>query len=331
MNRQLFQYHPTIGYTFIPGLRARINHEGGGYLVKVNQAGFRCNLEVVSQIPNGKFRILIFGDSFTAGGGVSNKYRYSDVLETLLPDVEVYNFGLPGTGTDQQYLAFREFAEQMDYDLIVAGVMVENILRVACRYRPYRSETGEGLLMAKPYFSLNNGELNLHNVPVPKDAIVPDALDPEQRQHVYGGSYQTLRKVINKFGTKAKDLAQRVTRYQPVPAYSDPQNPDWLLMKAILKKWFSECKTDVILFPIPLYQYVEETSSPDDYIQRFSELNTMPGVHIHNPLLHMVSYSKEERRKFRFAKDMHPTPACHRVLAETLAKKIATLVGTRSH
>ncbi len=29
MTRQLFQYHATIGYHFIPGLKARVEHEGG--------------------------------------------------------------------------------------------------------------------------------------------------------------------------------------------------------------------------------------------------------------------------------------------------------------
>ena len=42
------------------------------------------------------------GDSFTAADGVSNRQRYSDLLEARLPGIEVYNFGLPGTGTDQQ-------------------------------------------------------------------------------------------------------------------------------------------------------------------------------------------------------------------------------------
>ncbi len=41
MNRQLYQYHPSWGYTFIPRLRTRIVHESGGYLLSVNLAGFR--------------------------------------------------------------------------------------------------------------------------------------------------------------------------------------------------------------------------------------------------------------------------------------------------
>ena len=37
MSRQLFQYHPTVGYHFVPGLKARVEHEAGGYLMRTNR------------------------------------------------------------------------------------------------------------------------------------------------------------------------------------------------------------------------------------------------------------------------------------------------------
>ncbi len=127
MSRQLFQYHTVMGYHFIPGIRARIDHEGGGYLVRANGSGFRCEHEFSAAKPPSVFRILLFGDSFTAGDGVSNKHRYGDVLERALPGSQVFNFGLPGTGTDQQYLIYRELAAGLEHDLVVVGVVVENI------------------------------------------------------------------------------------------------------------------------------------------------------------------------------------------------------------
>jgi len=50
---------------------------------------------------------------------VPNRQRYTDLLEARLPaagtpPVEVYNFGLSSTGTDQQYLIWREFARGID-------------------------------------------------------------------------------------------------------------------------------------------------------------------------------------------------------------------------
>jgi len=54
--------------------------------VQVNDAGFRCQRQIQAEKPTGTFRILVFGDSFTAGDGVSNRDRYTDVLERFCQD-----------------------------------------------------------------------------------------------------------------------------------------------------------------------------------------------------------------------------------------------------
>src|SRR5689334_3461189 len=117
MWRSVTQHHPTIGYTFIPGIKSRIilPNENVGYLIKVNEHGFRCDHEFLPEKTGGMKRALLFGDSFTAGDGVSNAQRYGDQLERKIEGLEVYNFGLPGTGTDQHYLAYREFARAIEY------------------------------------------------------------------------------------------------------------------------------------------------------------------------------------------------------------------------
>lgn len=56
------QYDELLGYRFVPGLKVRIPHEGGGYLVKTNGAGFRCNHEATPRKSRAR-RVLVFGDS----------------------------------------------------------------------------------------------------------------------------------------------------------------------------------------------------------------------------------------------------------------------------
>src|SRR5665647_2786058 len=121
--RQIYEYHPVVGYRFIPNLRARIPHESGGYLVQVNDAGFRSNRPFAAAHVPGMQRVLVFGDSFTAGDAVPNHERYTDLLEARL-GAEVYNFGLSSTGTDQQYLAWREYARDIEHDVVVIAVFV---------------------------------------------------------------------------------------------------------------------------------------------------------------------------------------------------------------
>ena len=73
-----------------------------------------------------KLRILFFGDSNTAADGVSNNERFSELVGKHF-NAEVYNFALSGSGTDQQYLIWKEYGQNIEADLIIIGVLVENI------------------------------------------------------------------------------------------------------------------------------------------------------------------------------------------------------------
>jgi carbamoyltransferase len=88
-HRMLICYHPIIGHLFVPNLRARLPNELGGCFVVTNSLGFRSDFEF-AKARGGKPRILMFGDSYTAGDNCSNEERYSDQLARML-DAEVYN------------------------------------------------------------------------------------------------------------------------------------------------------------------------------------------------------------------------------------------------
>ncbi len=320
--------------------------------MRTNSAGFRSEHEYSKEKTPGKFRILLFGDSFTAGDAVSNKHRFGDVLETLLlpeANAEVYNFALPGTGTDQHYLVWREIAREYEHDLVVIAAQVENIRRIAARHRLSVTSEGEQVLLAKPYFELEaDGTLSLQNVPVPKEPLKSEDLPEEDKDFVdQGGRLPWLRNIVNKLGVK--DVVQKMSGYQPLPEYDSPAGREWQLMSAILKQWIAEIEKPVILMPVPLYQYVEETASPENYRARFKELatevteptemsestnfagiansvNSVPSVAksiiFHDPLPDYYAVPKAERRGFRFEKDIHPTPEHHKLLARSLAKTL---------
>ncbi len=325
MSRQLFEYHPLVGFRFIPGLKARVEHEGGGYLVRANQSGFRCEHEFQVARRPGLRRVLLFGDSYTAGDGVSNRDRYGDLLEQLVPHLEVYNFGLPNTGTDQQYLIYREFARDLAPDLVIIAVLVENIRRVAARYRPVADGEGRKLWMAKPYFTLDAaGVPRLAGVPVPREPVPWQALPDEQRaQADRGGRWPWLRRWVNYLGPALKARVQRRAQLQPLPQYNRADHPDWRLLRALLVQWFAEISAPVIVMPVPVYQYIEDLASPAQYRARFNELASPPHVEIHDPLDALRGVPMAERRGYRFATDPHPTPAAHRVLATSLAACLA--------
>jgi carbamoyltransferase len=326
VQRQILEYHPIIGYRFIPELIARVPFEGGGYLIRTNRAGFRCEHEVVREKQPGTFRILLFGDSFTAGDGVSNQFRYGDLLEKQFEGLEILNFGLPGSGTDQQYLAFREFAKDLEYDLLMICPLVENIRRVGARFRLVAArEDGELGCLAKPYFELVDGQLVLYHVPVPKEIVDRTSLSSEDLQYLdEGGSHATLRRLVNTYLASLKSAIQATMAYQPVPHYDDPNNPAWLLLKAIFTQWISESASHpVLICPIPMYQHVEQTAPAENYQQRFRELADLERVIVYDPLPRFWAESPENRRRCRFKNDPHPSVYGHQVLADALNPAIA--------
>ncbi len=326
MHRRIYEYHPVIGYRFIPGLVARVPHEGGGYLIKVNRAGFRCEHELTRQRPRGVFRVLLFGDSFTAGEGVSNGARFGDLLEKRWPSIQILNFGLPGTGMDQQYLIYREFARDLEYDLLVVCPLVENIRRVVSRYRLIVSQEGQQpVYLAKPYFEFVDGRLELRHVPVPKTAVTKSQIPRDDMPYVdEGGPHAGLRAFVNTYLRPMKTVIQTLSHYQPVPEYDDPEHPAWLLMKAILRQWIGECEDrPIMICPLPLYHHIEQYAPSDSYLRCFQTLGTLPQVTVHDPLPRFWAESPENRRRCRFARDQHLTPYGHRVLADALGPAIA--------
>ena len=309
MNKQLFEYHPVIGYRFIPNIQARVQHEGGGYLVRANSLGFRSEMEFRTEKTENKKRILLFGDSYTAADGVSNKKRYSDVLMQMLPGVEIYNFGMPGTGTDQQYLIYKEYAKNIEHDLVMIVVLVENIRRVNAAYRYYTNEKNEIVLFQKPYFELNEEDLILKNIPVNPHHLNAAEMALNGKIKIdKGGRFPALRSLINK--TKYKETIQKLVKYQPLPEYKR-NSRQWLLMKRIMLKWFSELKKPVLLVPLPMHHYIEDQSDYTEIEKRFAEFSNINNLTLFNPIDKMKSFSLAGRGKFRVELDEHPSTYGH--------------------
>ncbi|MGI3783236.1 MAG: SGNH/GDSL hydrolase family protein [Janthinobacterium lividum] len=316
MTRLLFEHHPRIGHRYVSELRARVRHESGGYLVATNRDGFRTR-EFTARSTPGRQRVLLFGDSFTAGDGVSNGRRFGDLLERVLPDLEVLNFGLPATGTDQQYLSYLEYAAGLGHDLVVIAVLVENIRRVMAPYRGF-VHRGTVVCYAKPYFTADDGRLTLHNVPVRRDP-----LDSDELQAAIDRSQ--LAEVTQGFGYG-----------RPVPEYDDPEGPAWQLLRLILTSWIRDEQqrrpghlSPVMVVPLPLFSHVEGDADPTSYQARFAELAASTGCHLHDPLPDLLHYPQDERRAFRFVKDIHPTPAGHHALAASMAPALERALASQ--
>lgn len=336
MARNLFRYHPTIGYQYIPNLRARVRHEGGGYLVRTNAQGFRCDWDFAPEKPQDEYRILLFGDSYSAGEGVSNGLRFGDLLESLVPGVKVYNFALPGTGTDQQMLAYRECAEGIEHDLLMICPMAENVRRNVQPYRMAQSAwDGRLVKRAKPYFELANGALELKHQPVPKtplqdeddDTSFTDTNDAGAARRVVQGLTAAIDDKLPGF----HKWTQKVRRLALPEEYNEADHPAWLLMKEILKTWISgHDRAPVLLCPLPTFGHIHGHIRSEPFTERFQELVGECDVQFHDLLPGLAGLDETTKKDLRFAVDEHPTKRCHAEIAKQLAPVIERLGKERS-
>jgi lysophospholipase L1-like esterase len=130
---------PGLRYELIPG-----GHAAGyvGVPVSVNRLGLR-DRELAVPKPAGTVRILGVGDSVTFGYGVRLEETYLKVMEARLNAgarggvrYEVVNAGVEERGLDGYYHALRALAPALEADLVVIGIVLNDIQRYDDLERP---------------------------------------------------------------------------------------------------------------------------------------------------------------------------------------------------
>jgi carbamoyltransferase len=341
-HRMLIQHDAEVGHRFVPNLRARLPGEDGGYFVVTNSLGFRSDFEF-EQAPAAHPRILMFGDSYTAGDNVSNSDRYSDQLAQIL-GAEVQNYGVPGSGTDQHLLIYRKFARDIAADLAMICVQIDSFHRIQLSHRPSVDRiTGRRVLVPKPYFEWENGQIALRQVPVPKDRPPDDGHTALANGNgkADAGWYSRLHdaylkvpglrdlrqtKIFQELGSRAVSELHRVTAKQPYPDILSADTPGWKLMSAILRKFIAEIQEaaarPVAIVPIPTMEFYVHGVEPV-YQPLFETLeNRDAGIHVFDVTKPLTGLPWKERQRLRYELGGHFTPMANRLVAETMAEEI---------
>jgi carbamoyltransferase len=328
------RYHPAIGHLFVPNLNARIPNETGGYFIRTNSQGFRSDCEFVRERGE-RPRILMLGDSYLAGDNIGNPDRFSDLLARML-DVEVYNYGLSGSGLDQALLIHRHFAVGVEADLVIVVPSVDTIRRIQVSHRESVDRvTGRRVLVPKPYFLLEGDELRLHHEQVPRER--PDA--PEASQPVFRDgrrSREALASALEWYRTSPRTRRLRTlatypqqalqsallrrSNVQPYSEYKSRQSPGWQLLQAIMHELIERlAPLPVLIAPIPSTPFLTHRLEPiyQPLFEGFEERGR--GVHVVDLTSPMTRGSWRERRALSFQYDSHFSAAGHRKAAEILA------------
>ncbi|MBN1503161.1 hypothetical protein JW930_06460 [Candidatus Woesearchaeota archaeon] len=86
--------------------------------------------------PN-KLRIAVMGDSFTWGTKMPYMFTYGALLQEMIPNSEVLNFGISGIGIDTMYLRWKYEILTYEPDVFIMAIYIDDIARaVPCIYKP---------------------------------------------------------------------------------------------------------------------------------------------------------------------------------------------------
>lgn len=151
----LYRYDRNLGWFPIPNskdqfLASRV------IAVENNSEGFRAP----ERSANHKRGIIFLGDSFVWGFDVNATERFTEKLQAKHPEWSIFNFGVSGYGSDQEYLLL-----QQRFDAYQPRV----VFLVFCAENDHDDNSSNVIAdeYYKPYFTFAQGHLDLHGVPVP--------------------------------------------------------------------------------------------------------------------------------------------------------------------
>ena len=102
------EFNPDLGWQGKPNSSGRFNVLGVSTQVSLNAQGMRYH----DIGPRKAYRVAIQGDSIVWGYGVTQQDRFTEQTETILPDVEVLNYGEVGYGPVQYLLQLDKIIER---------------------------------------------------------------------------------------------------------------------------------------------------------------------------------------------------------------------------
>jgi hypothetical protein len=151
-----YRYDSLLGW--FPVKNQREFFRGSRFVeVRNNSRGFRD----VEHVVDAKPRIVFLGDSFVWGYDVEQWERFTEKLRNDIPSWSVYNLGVSGYGTDQEYLLLKR-----EYEFYLPQI----VFLVFCSDNDdddNSSNVRYGLYY-KPYFTVEIPGLQLRGVPVPR-------------------------------------------------------------------------------------------------------------------------------------------------------------------
>ena len=276
-------YDELLGWRRLAGQRWAAGNEPH----TTNAQGFRATREFAIEVPNGRYRILCLGDSFTQGIGGDDE-TFPHQLEVLSPTIEAVNMGRGAYGIDQAYLSYKRDGLVLQTNMLLFAFIEDDFHRM--RTNAFR------VLRPKPQLLVRNNTLELSNVPVPRWATFP--------------TNTALYKVLNR---TSENL---FSNYDIFPVVERIFND--------LKVLSRERHQELVLVYLPSeLDWPGEDRPPRDIVRRVEQIARDRQIHFWN-LTPMFQGLPPAEVASQFVADGHYSPRGNHLTASTLLARLRT-------
>jgi hypothetical protein len=173
-------YSEHYGWAYRAGAKASMH----GVWTTINSRGYRGEEHPREKTP-GRTRIVMLGDSVLFGPQVTDEETFASLLESRTRRYEVINLGVEGYGTDQELLLLEREALGYEPDLVILNFFIDNDVQ-------NNALSWDQSRFPKPYFTLEDDQLRLHDEHLKLSAIRRMAQWLQDHSHLYGRIYPFL-------------------------------------------------------------------------------------------------------------------------------------------
>jgi len=295
-----------LGWIGTPGAHLRYHRPEFDTLVELDAGGWR---QPAPPPPAAAVhRVLVLGDSFTWGWGVGQGEVFTDRLQAALaPAVAVYNRGVVGFGTGQEYLLLERELAARAYDAVVVMFFINDL-----------TDNTDGKDGHRPYFELVDGELRPRNQPALVESS-PVEHFLEQHSRAYGLVAFELGMLKRRFAGEAND--ERTYRTAPGADFHDL--PGYAVTARLLSEMHRlarEHGARFYLAYIPQRSEIE-LDAPFPYVRTVHAMVEDIARRDGMPLIDLSPAFRQRTQageRLIYAVDAHWTPAGHRLAADVL-------------
>jgi hypothetical protein len=252
--------------------------------------------------------ILFYGDSFVAGI-TPMPHRIPQILDHLIRDRPVLNYGVSGYGLDQIYLRFSKTVDAFENPVVLIGILTDDLDRVILGMRSHQ----------KPYFDIENDDLVARNVPIRATTReYVESNPPKIRSYFLRFVLFRLRPYV------PEGWFNRLLNYETI------QRKKLALNYRILRAFKEEAKARQIpLYVVVFYSWQE--LSTKSWREEFLKENLHGlGVRFFDTKPYLLDYVSKNNTNLRALYDNdhgHPSEKGNRVIAEGLLKWLQAVEG----